>query len=62
MKKGLILLLILSFFSLASSAQKIIEDVIIRTDSADYSFKTQAFQIRKSNYLYFVLNKIKTMD
>ncbi len=57
MKKAFFILLV-SLFSLNTLAQKIIEDVIIRTDSADFSFKNQAFKIRKSNYLYFVLNEV----
>ncbi len=57
MKKTLMIIFLIGLLSITGRAQKIIQDVIIRTDSADFSFQKQGFQIRKGNYLYFTLNK-----
>lgn len=56
MKKAILSIFLISVLSISSNAQKIIEDVIITTDSADYAFSALPIQIRRSNYLYFVLD------
>ena len=57
MKKVIISIFLISVFCVGAEAQKIISDVIITTDSADYAFSALPIQIRRSNYLYFVLDK-----
>ncbi len=58
MKRLLFLLILIALSSTKITAQKIIEDVIIRTDSTDYSLKTQIIKLRKSDYLYLVLSRL----
>lgn len=58
MKKGLFFIFLAIVLSFSSHGQKIIQDVIITTDSADYSFNTLPIQIRRSNYLYFVIDRL----
>ena len=58
MRKVLLIIFLSSLFGFNIKAQKLIQDVIITTDSADYAFSALPIQIRRSNYLYFVLDKL----
>lgn len=58
MKKIILSIFLISALSISGNAQKIINDVIITTDSADYAFSALPIEIRRNNHLYFVLNKM----
>lgn len=56
MKRFLILTIITGFSILASQAQNLISDVIITTDSTDFSLSETPLQYKSRENLYFVLN------
>lgn len=58
MKKAILTTVFIGLIGFSSNAQKIISDVIISTDSADYALSELPIQIRRNNYLYFVLDKL----
>ena len=57
-KKFYLVLLIIISMATSLQAQDFVEDLILSTDSANFSLNRNTISYRRSNYLYFVIDKL----